>query len=93
MDGQSDDPPDVAERINAARDRFGRVRIPLAKFEASPKYKTIDDHIAYPGLDLEYGIVWQLNQSEVISRQELSDVFLEVLEFVRAAKLGRQAQP
>ncbi|PBP36170.1 hypothetical protein CCL11_12525 [Pseudomonas syringae] len=91
--GQSDDPPDVAARIEAARDRFARVRIPLAKFEASRKYKAIDNHIAYPGLDLKYGIAWQLNESEVISRQELSDVFLEALEFVRAAKLGRQAQP
>ncbi|WP_236630366.1 hypothetical protein [Pseudomonas syringae] len=91
-DGQSDDPPDVAARIKAARDRFARVRIPLAKFEASRKYRAIDNPIAYPGLDLKYGIAWRLNESEVISRQELSDVFLEALEFVRASKLGRQAQ-
>lgn len=92
-EGQSDDPHDVGARINAARDRFARVRIPLAKFEASGRHKATDNHIAYPGLDLKYGIAWQLNESEVISRQELSDVFLEALEFVRASKLVRQAQP
>ncbi|MCK9691862.1 hypothetical protein [Pseudomonas syringae] len=92
-EGQSDDPQDVAERLKEARDRFARVRVPLAKFEAAGKHRATDYHVAYPGLDFKYGIAWQLNESQVISRQELSDVFLEALEFVRAAKLGRQAQP
>ncbi|PYD05283.1 hypothetical protein DND90_16255 [Pseudomonas syringae pv. maculicola] len=92
-EGRSDDPPEVGAKINNARDRFSRVRVPLAKFEAEKRHKATDNAIAYPGLDLKYGIAWQLNDNEVISRQELSDVFLEALEFVRAAKLGRQAQP
>lgn len=88
-EGQSDDPPDVGARVNLARDRFARLRVPLAKFEAAGRHKATDNHVAYPGLDLKCGIAWQLNESEVISRQELSDVFLEALEFLRASKLNR----
>lgn len=91
-EGQSDDPSEVAERVKYARDRFARVRVPLAKFEAAGRHKTTDNHIAYPGIDYEYGIAWELNENEVISRQELSDVFLETVEFVRASKLSRQAR-
>lgn len=91
-EGRSDDPSEVGAKINSARDRFARVRVPLAKFEAAGRHKATDNHVAYPGLDLKYGIAWQLNDNEVISRQELSDVFLEALEFVRSAKLNRQAQ-
>ncbi|NNA48366.1 hypothetical protein HBO18_30070 [Pseudomonas lactis] len=88
-EGQSDDSPDVGEKIKDARDRFARVRVPLAKFEAAGRYKATDNHIAYPGVDLTYGIAWQMNDNEVISRQELSDAFLEALEFMRASKLIR----
>lgn len=88
-EGQSDDPSEVAERVNSARDRFARVRVPLAKFEAAGRHKTTDNHVAYPGVDFKYGIAWEVNENEVISRQELSDVFLEALEFVRASKLSR----
>lgn len=88
-EGQSDDPPEVGARVNLARDRFARLRVPLAKFEAAGRHKATDNHVAYPGLDLKCGIAWQLNESEVISRQELSDVFLETLEFLRASKLSR----
>ncbi|WP_053180404.1 hypothetical protein [Pseudomonas kilonensis] len=88
-EGQSDDPPEVGARVNLARDRFARLRVPLAKFEAAGRHKATDHHVAYPGLDLKCGIAWQLNESEVISRQELSDVFLETLEFLRASKLNR----
>ncbi|WP_162531998.1 hypothetical protein [Pseudomonas syringae] len=63
---QSDDPQDVAERLKEARDRFARIRVPLAKFVAAGKHRATDYHVAYPGLDFKYGIAWQLNESEVI---------------------------
>jgi hypothetical protein len=85
---QSDDPPNVLERIKRARDRFARVRVPMAKLEPAGRHRKTDNHIAYPGLDFKYGIAWQLNDDVVISRQELSDEFLEALEFVRASKLA-----
>lgn len=61
-EGQSDDPSEVAERIKYARDRFARVRVPLAKFEAG-RHKATDNHIAYPGVDLTYGIAWEVNEN------------------------------
>lgn len=88
-DGLSDDPPDVGDKIKEARDRFARVRVPLAKFEAAGRHKATDNHVAYPGVDFKYGIAWAVNETEVISRQELSDAFLGALEFVRASKLSR----
>lgn len=87
-EGQSDNPPDVGDKIKEARDRFARVRVPLAKFEAADRHKTTENHFAYPGVDFKYGIAWAVNETEVISRQELSDIFLGALEFVRAPKLG-----
>lgn len=83
------DPPDVENKIKEARDRFARVRVPLAKFEAADRHKTTDNYVAYPGVDFKYGIAWAVNESEVISRQELSDSFLGTLEFVRTSKLSR----
>jgi len=50
-----------------------------------------DSHIAYPGLHQEYGVAWQLNETTIVSRKELSDAFLEALEAARAAKLREQA--
>lgn len=88
-EGQGDEPSEVVMRINSARDRFARVRVPLAKFEPAGRHKATDNHVAYPGIDFKYGIAWALNESEVISRQELSDAFLKALEFVRASKLRR----
>ncbi|PHH40225.1 hypothetical protein [Pseudomonas putida] len=88
-EGQSDDPSNVEDRIKEARDRFARVRVPLAKFEAAGKHKATDNHIAYPGIDFKCGIAWAVNETDFISRQELSDVFLGALEFVRASKLSR----
>lgn len=88
-DQQSDDPPEVLQRFKAARARFARLRIPLAKLEPAKDYKKTDFHIAYPGFDYDIGIAWKVSEGVVISRQELSDIFLEALEFTRSRKLQR----
>lgn len=88
-ENKSDDPVEVLERFQNAKKRFARLRIPLAKFEAAKAHINTDFKIAYPGFDYEIGIAWQVNDEVVISRQELSDLFLETLEFTRVQKLRR----
>jgi len=86
---KSDDPLDVLERFQATKNRFTRLRIPLAKLEASKFHSKTDYQIAYPGFAYEIGIAWKVSDDVVISRQELSDLFLETLEFTRVQTLKR----
>lgn len=86
---KSDDPAEVLERFQATKNRFARLRIPLAKFEAARAHNKTDYQIAYPGFDYDIGIAWKVSAEIVISRQELSDLFLETLEFTRSQKLQR----
>lgn len=86
---KSDDPAEVLERFQNAKKRFSRLRIPLAKFEAAKAHNKTDFKIAYPGFAYQIGIAWQVSDDVVISRQELSDLFLETLEFTRVLKLRR----
>ena len=88
-ENKSDDPVEVLERFQNAKKRFARLRIPLAKFDPAQAHINTDFKIAYPGFDYEIGIAWQVNDEVVISRQELSDLFLETLEFARVQKLRR----
>lgn len=62
---------------------FERVRIPLAKFEPSERYKKTDSKVAYPGLTFEHGIAWQVSEKDFISRGELSEAFIEFMEWLR----------
>lgn len=87
---KSDDPIEVFDRFQATKTRFARLRIPLAKFEAAKAHNKTDFKIAYPGFNYDVGIAWQVSEDVVISRQELSDLFLETLEFMRAHKVQRQ---
>ncbi|EFV41826.2 hypothetical protein HMPREF0864_00155 [Enterobacteriaceae bacterium 9_2_54FAA] len=88
-ENKSDDPVEVLERFQDAKKRFARLRIPLAKFEAAKAYNKTDFKIAYSGFAYDIGIAWQVSDDVVISRQELSDLFLETLEFTRVQKLRR----
>lgn len=88
-ENKSDDPAEVLERFQNAKKRFARLRIPLAKFEAAKAHNKTDFKIAYPGFAYQIGIAWQVSNDVVISRQELSDLFLETLEFTRVLKLRR----
>jgi hypothetical protein len=64
----------------ALKHSYGRVRIPLAKLEASNRHKNTDYAFARPGIDDERGIAWEVAKDVVISRSQLSDEFLEFLE-------------
>lgn len=88
-DKKDDDPIEVLEKFQNARNRFARLRVPLAKLEAAKHHKDTDFRIAYPGFDYDVGIAWTVSEELTISRRELSDLFLETLEFMRSEKVSR----
>ena len=65
--------------INKVKQSFTRLRIPLAKMEPSRKHKSTDYPIAYPTIHPNYGIAWQVSTDTIISRKDLSDLFLDFL--------------
>lgn len=78
---------DLENQFYLVRDYFNRIRVPLAKMEPSKKHKDTDSHIAYPGVHKEYGISWKLNEDTIITRIELSDMFLDLLKKARIEKI------
>ena len=76
--------PEIKERLQQLKWRFERLRIPLAKFEAAKKHSETDSHIAYPGINVELGIAWQVSEDTWITRRELSDSMLELLEDIKS---------
>ena len=71
----------AAERITATKHLFERVRIPLAKFEAS-RHHPNDNPIAYPAIST-HGVAWQVADDTFISRRQLADTFLSLLSALR----------
>lgn len=86
---KDDDPQDVFGKFRETKNRFNRLRVPLAKLEPAKFHKETDFQIAYPGFDYDVGIAWKVSEDTVISRQGLSDLFLETLEFMRSKKVSR----
>lgn len=78
---------EVATSLNQLKREFNRLRVPLAKMEPASSHKT-DNHIAFPGINRDHGVAWQLNESTFVTRQQLSDSFLAALEHARAVKLS-----
>jgi len=68
------------KRFKEAKAYFERIRIPLAKYEPAKKYASTDSAVAYPIFHFQHGVGWQVNQSTVFTRSELSREFLEGLE-------------
>lgn len=68
--------------INTLKNEFGRLRVPLAKFEAQRGREETDFPFAYPALNPNQngGIAWQVSQNVYITRRELSDKMLELFE-------------
>lgn len=66
-------------RVRSAKHLFGRVRVPLAKFESARRFSETDSTVAYPSLSREHGIAWQVAENVFIARGELSDCFLNLL--------------
>lgn len=71
------------QKIKVLKEKFERLRIPLAKLEAAKKHKQTDSPIAIPCIHNELGIAWQLSENIFISRIDLSDSFLNLLEYLR----------
>ena len=74
----------VASEIVTTKRRFARLRIPLAKMEPARAHEDTDGPIAYPALHPTLGTAWQVAPEAFISRRELSDLLLTVLEHLRA---------
>jgi len=85
-------PPEVRDILVEVKNRFNRVRVPLAKMEAAAKHAHEDSPIAYPGIKRGMGVAWILNRSTGVTRRELSDALLEALEKRRVAFLRYQAK-
>lgn len=60
--------------------QFERLRMPLAKFEPAYRHRNTDSKIAYPALNSEYGIAWEVAPDVFIPRGALSDELLALLE-------------
>ena len=73
------------EKLTALLRKFERLRMPLAKFEPANRHKNTDSKIAYPALNELNGITWQISDEIFISRGELANEFLSLLEGWRAA--------
>lgn len=73
----------TSKAILALKRQFERLRIPLAKFEPANRHRETDSKVAYPALNLDYGIAWQVVADTFIPRKVLSDSFLEFLEGLR----------
>lgn len=76
-------------RVNKLKQKYARLRVPLAKLEPSRKFRNQDGPIALPAMHNELGISWQISENTYINRRELSDDFLLFLEdFTRDLKDG-----
>jgi hypothetical protein len=76
--------PELKERLKKLKHEFERIRIPLAKFEAATRHRETDSHIAYPAINTEKGIAWRVSVDVWITRRDLSDSMLELLESINA---------
>lgn len=84
-------PEDVRQRAEEVKRKFARLRMPLAKMEPASKFSKEDWSAAKSGMLPGKGVSWKVNETTTISRIELSDALLEVLELRRAAFLRWRA--
>ena len=74
---------DDREMIKKAKRQFTRLRVPLAKMEPSKAFRKSDNEIAYPALVRHHGISWFVAPNVCITRRELADELLTLLEQLR----------
>ncbi|USD33661.1 MULTISPECIES: hypothetical protein [Vibrio] len=67
------------DEVRGLKHKFERLRVPLAKFEAARKNPTGYTY-AYPEINTMLGTSWRISNTESISRRELSDEFLQLME-------------
>lgn len=82
--------PELSDKFKKLKHKISRLRMPLAKLEAANQNKN-DYPFAWPGLQQELGVCWQINDNKIegqacssdtvgiISRRELADQFLTLL--------------
>jgi hypothetical protein len=73
---------DLGSKIEILESKFLRLRVPLAKKEPE-KYHKNDAGIAYPTIHPQYGFGWFVAKDLVVTRRELSDELLQILEEIR----------
>ena len=74
----------ASKRINDAKSEFSRLRIPLAKLEASNKFKNTDYSIPKLGANYEQ-LGWQINSDKIIYYRDLSDLAIITLDGLRVS--------
>lgn len=67
------------EKIRSLKHEFELVRIPLAKYEAAKKNPN-GYTFAYPILVPNHGAGWLIGQNQAVTRRDLSDKFLKLVE-------------
>lgn len=78
-------------KLTVLKHTFERLRMPLAKFEPSRRHQKTDSTIAWPAIHQEKGVSWQVAKNVFVSRRDLSDNLLSLLEEIRKANgLPRQ---
>ena len=65
--------------IKEVKNQFARLRMPLAKYEAA-KASSEDSPIAYPAFNRDKGVAWQIGAELFVTREELADALLNLLE-------------
>jgi hypothetical protein len=64
------------EALTTLLRKFERLRMPLAKFETSDRHKKTDSRIAYPALNSQYGIAWQVSENTFFQEGSLPMSYL-----------------
>ena len=75
--------PKAVEVIHATKKNFERLRVPLAKLEASNRHRLTDYPTARPGLHGDR-MAWKVSDDCVLTQRELSDQFHKMLTTLRA---------
>jgi hypothetical protein len=71
--------PALSKDINRFKQSIERIRIPLAKLETADRYPS-DFPMAYPVWGTQKGVAWQVDPSTIITRIDLSDELLSLVE-------------
>jgi len=78
---------ETREKFQKVKREYNRLRVPLAKMEPSNSHSKTDSPIAWPCEHRDFGTSWQLNAETYISRFELSELLLGLLEEFRSQQL------
>lgn len=73
----------LIQEIEKLKRDIARLRMPLAKMEPANRHKNTDSAIAYPYVHKTDGISWRVSQDKYITRKEVSENFLSLLEKIK----------